>query len=204
MGQTGTGLNRFYACITCGSDLLVLRDTLQCERCGRTIEVVHGIPRFVKSELHENFGIQWNRFSKVQLDSSNGSTESRDRLLSQSGLTPEYFEGKTILEIGCGAGRFTEVLLSFGASVCSVDFSSAVDANRDSNEAAVESGALLLHLPCFRLVVKSARVGFVRSLINRCSVLSRITDRIELIPISQFPTRTSRRRRHIRVCIELR
>lgn len=37
--------------------------------------------------------------------------------------------GKRVLECGCGAGRFTEVLLQRGAYVTSIDLSSAVDAN---------------------------------------------------------------------------
>jgi len=36
------------------------------------------------------------------------------------------------LEVGCGAGRFTEVLLSTGAFVTSVDLSSAVEANQEN------------------------------------------------------------------------
>jgi len=38
----------------------------------------------------------------------------------------------SVLECGCGAGRFTEVLLARGAAVTSVDLSSAVTANADS------------------------------------------------------------------------
>jgi len=37
-----------------------------------------------------------------------------------------------VLECGCGAGRFTEVLLSQGARVTSVDLSDAVDANQET------------------------------------------------------------------------
>ncbi len=41
----------------------------------------------------------------------------------------DSLSGKSILECGCGAGRFTEVLLDTGAFVTSVDLSNAVDAN---------------------------------------------------------------------------
>ena len=37
--------------------------------------------------------------------------------------------GADVLEVGCGAGRFTEVLLGAGARVFAVDLSGAVDAN---------------------------------------------------------------------------
>jgi len=40
--------------------------------------------------------------------------------------------GSQVLECGCGAGRFTEVLLAAGANVTSVDLSSAVEANAEN------------------------------------------------------------------------
>ena len=78
---------------------------------------------------HSNFGLQWNKFSRVQLDSFNGSDESEQRLLNQSKLRPEDFNEKIILEIGAGNGRFTEIFLKFGARVLAVDYSTAIEAN---------------------------------------------------------------------------
>ena len=92
---------------------------------------------------HENFGFQWNRFNKLQLDSCNGSSESEDRLLNQSELRPEDFRDKVILEVGAGNGRFTEILLKFGAKVIAVDFSSAIFANFNNHQKYVESGKLI-------------------------------------------------------------
>jgi len=40
--------------------------------------------------------------------------------------------GKQVLEAGCGAGRFTEVLLKQGANVTSIDLSEAVEANQQN------------------------------------------------------------------------
>lgn len=45
----------------------------------------------------------------------------------------ENIAGKTVLEAGSGAGRFTEVLLKHEAIVHSFDFSSAVEANQANN-----------------------------------------------------------------------
>jgi SAM-dependent methyltransferase len=77
----------------------------------------------------ESFGEQWNRYRRVQLDSVTGKPISRERLFSGTGW-PEQLDGERVLEIGCGAGRFTEVLLEAGAEVWAVDASSAVDATR--------------------------------------------------------------------------
>jgi len=40
--------------------------------------------------------------------------------------------GKKVLECGCGAGRFTEILLAKSANVTSIDLSDAVDANQEN------------------------------------------------------------------------
>ena len=43
-----------------------------------------GVLTLLDDEYHDNFGYQWNRFNKLQLDSHNGSDESEGRLLNQS------------------------------------------------------------------------------------------------------------------------
>lgn len=125
-----------WSCPTCAATLEVRGENLDCVN-GHTFSVVRGMPRFVESDTHDNFAIQWKTFWDVQLDSRNGTTLSRDRLLQQSGLTPDDFRGKAVLEVACGAGRFTEVLLSFGATVIALDYSGAVDACASTNHAAI-------------------------------------------------------------------
>jgi SAM-dependent methyltransferase len=58
--------------------------------------------------------------------------------------------GKSVLECGCGAGRFTEVLLGKGAQLTSIDLSEAVEANQenfpqDSHHRIAQAD--ILHLP---------------------------------------------------------
>lgn len=104
-------------------------DALVCAE-GCRVPVVGGIPRFVGSdEYAAGFGLQWNAFRKTQLDSHTGTTVSRDRLTRALGGSLEVLRGKTVLEVGCGAGRFTELMLAAGARVFACDLSSAVEAN---------------------------------------------------------------------------
>ncbi len=92
--------------------------------------IVKDIPRFVDSELYaSSFGLQWKTFSKTQLDSSTGTTISRDRLARCLGGSIDIVKHKSVLEAGCGAGRFTEVLLEAGAHLFAVDLSNAVEVN---------------------------------------------------------------------------
>ncbi len=97
---------------------------------GCRLPVVRGIARFVDSENYAAaFGLQWNAFSKTQLDSYTGLTLSQDRLAGALGASVESLRGENVLEVGCGAGRFTEVMLAAGARVFACDISSAVEAN---------------------------------------------------------------------------
>jgi SAM-dependent methyltransferase len=94
------------------------------------------VPRFVADEGYAaSFGVEWNLFSRVQLDSANGTRISRVRFEALTGYPPEHFRGKRVLEAGCGAGRFLELLAAAGADVWGVDLSSAIDPCRRNLEA---------------------------------------------------------------------
>lgn len=91
--------------------------------------IVRGIPRFVSDENYaDNFGYQWNRFRKTQLDSLSGRPISSSRFWKSTGWSPESLRGQWVLDVGCGAGRFTELALAAGANVVALDYSAAVDA----------------------------------------------------------------------------
>ena len=112
----------------------------------------NGIPRFVPRKTYaDSFGSQWNKHRLTQLDSYSGTaiTENRTRRCLGEELWASL-PGKEVLECGCGAGRFTEVLLGQGASVTSLDLSDAVDANQESfpqNGNHVIAQADILQLP---------------------------------------------------------
>lgn len=131
----------WLACPRCGANLRlqskttsgeeIENGTLTCERCGKDYPIVRGIPRFVEPENYAGtFGHQWNKFAQLQLDSKNGTHFSRERFFSITEWDPAELNGKLILDVGCGAGRFSEVALSMGAEVVSMDLSSAVEACR--------------------------------------------------------------------------
>lgn len=81
-----------------------------------------------------NFGFQWNRFVKTQIDTSADNKLSYDRLMAVTGWDKEDLSGKNILEAGSGAGRFSQVILDYTkAELYSIDYSSAVEANFKNN-----------------------------------------------------------------------
>ncbi|HNQ12784.1 MAG TPA: class I SAM-dependent methyltransferase [Bacteroidia bacterium] len=104
-----------------------------CDKDGNAYPIINSIPRFVHSDNYAKaFGLQWKSFAKIQLDSFNKSDISKDRLERCLGFPISDLKSKTVLEVGCGAGRFTEHLVSAGALVHSIDLSEAVEVNLDN------------------------------------------------------------------------
>jgi SAM-dependent methyltransferase len=98
---------------------------------GEEFPIVGEIPRFVKSESYAaSFGLEWQVHSDTQLDSRTGANISRARLDGALGQPLDSLREKTVLEAGCGAGRFTELMVEAGAYVHAIDLSVAVEANR--------------------------------------------------------------------------
>lgn len=96
---------------------------------GRTFPVVRGIPRFVPTSSYAaNFGLQWNRFRREQLDADQGTSLSRERYETETGWSKAEVKGKWMLDAGCGAGRFAQVAARTGTRLVALDISSAVDA----------------------------------------------------------------------------
>ncbi|MBV9773462.1 MAG: methyltransferase domain-containing protein [Gemmatimonadetes bacterium] len=107
----------------------IVTGALKCTGCGASYPIERGIPRFVPSENYaSSFGYQWNRFKQEQIDSTNGTRQSENRVFSETGWTREWLRGKWVLDAGCGAGRFLDALTDTEAQVVGVDITNAVDA----------------------------------------------------------------------------
>jgi 2-polyprenyl-3-methyl-5-hydroxy-6-metoxy-1,4-benzoquinol methylase len=119
-----------YVCPLDGGEL-VGETELRCAE-GHVTPARGGIPRFAGDAYSSAFGAQWLAFRETQLDSHTGVPISTDRARRCLGPAWDELDGAQVLECGCGAGRFTEVLLAGGADVTSVDLSSAVDANQQN------------------------------------------------------------------------
>lgn len=106
---------------------------LSCGACKKKFPIAGFIPRFVQEKHYaDSFGFQWLRHAKTQLDSVIGLSVSKQRFFEAT-KWPENLESEVILEVGGGAGRFTEVAADTGALVVSLDASRAVEANYESN-----------------------------------------------------------------------
>lgn len=133
-------LLNYLACPGCRGDLVMSDDPvregeeimeaeLACAGCRQRYPVSGGIPRFVPSEMEEvvrrnvtNFGDQWHLLGER-------SELNRDEFLSYiAPLGPESFEGKLVLDAGCGMGKFLYYAGQWGArDAIGVDLSHSVE-----------------------------------------------------------------------------
>jgi len=88
---------------------------------------VRGILRFVdESNYADSFGYQWQRFDRTILDRADRNHSEQD-FIRKTGLHPQDLQGKLVLDVGCGMGRFAEVVTRWGARVIGIDLSVAAE-----------------------------------------------------------------------------
>jgi SAM-dependent methyltransferase len=135
---------RYLACPRCKGDLRFVATesvpdgriesgTIECSACSTSYPITAFIPRFVPPHNYaESFGLEWRIHGRTQYDSYTGVNISETRFFDET-KWPVRLEGDTILEVGSGSGRFTEQAARTGATVVSLEYSAAVEANYWSN-----------------------------------------------------------------------
>jgi 2-polyprenyl-3-methyl-5-hydroxy-6-metoxy-1,4-benzoquinol methylase len=110
----------------------VERGQLTCTVCGMAYPIVNAIPRFApESNYAESFGLEWAMFPRTLLD-ENWQSSYKDRFFRTTDF-PQSLSGQKVLEVGCGPGNFTGIILGTGARLFSFDLSNAVDACRQNS-----------------------------------------------------------------------
>jgi SAM-dependent methyltransferase len=72
-----------------------------------------------KKKTQESFGFEWTVYSTVRDQRDEGYVLEGD-------LDPSFFAGKLVLDAGCGYGRHSRIVQSYGAEVVGIDLSVAV------------------------------------------------------------------------------
>ena len=102
---------------------------------GNIFPYKNGAYRIVADDNYtENFGFQWNKFVGTQVDKSSKLEMSKVRFFAETNWDKEDLSDQNILEVGSGAGRFSQIILDYTkANLYSVDYSNAVEANYKNN-----------------------------------------------------------------------
>jgi uncharacterized protein YbaR (Trm112 family) len=105
----------------------ILSGTLSCRQCGTDFPIREGIPRFVPDDSYvSSFSFEWKRWRRTQFDTVT-RTKSQSTFLVSTGRRPQELAGKLVLDAGCGAGRYMDLLSSTSAEVVGIDLSLAVE-----------------------------------------------------------------------------
>jgi SAM-dependent methyltransferase len=115
------------------ADGMIITGTLQSPS-GKSYPILRGIPRFVSQELYAaSFGYEWTRWPRVQFEAENANGP-------MAGHTTRMWEiitggrddiaGNTLVEFGCGPGRFLDVVRRKGGRAIGIDMSLAVETAR--------------------------------------------------------------------------
>ena len=108
-------------------DAQVEEGRLEC-RCGRRYPVTRGVPRFVADDAYvSSFSFEWTRHARTQFDDQR-SQESHITFMQKTALRDADVRGRLVLDVGCGAGRFMDVVRRLGGECVGIDLSFAVDA----------------------------------------------------------------------------
>jgi SAM-dependent methyltransferase len=137
-------------CPNCQNTITLGNNEFNCTSCGKIFPIKKGIPRFVDSEAYAaSFGFEWKLHRITQLDNAQ-SNLSEQTFAEKTGLTPEEVKGKLVLDVGCGMGRFADVISRWGGTVVGIDLSTAVEAayeNLKSRDNVAILQADVFHLP---------------------------------------------------------
>jgi SAM-dependent methyltransferase len=114
-------------CLRCKGVVAVHPSGLQCRKCSSVFPITNGVLRFVESQGYAgNFGFEWGKYARTQLDGEISNLSER-QFIESTGFSPAELQGKWVLDIGCGMGRFADVASRWGANVVGIDLSLAAD-----------------------------------------------------------------------------
>jgi SAM-dependent methyltransferase len=159
-------LSGILACVRCGAALPPESSWditgTRCGGCGTEVPVVRGIPRCVGSDAYaSSFSFEWNRHRLTQLDTVDRH-ESERTFREKTGFTPDDIKDKLVLDVGCGMGRFADVVSRWGGQVVGIDLSLAVEAAH-ANLAGREN-VRILQADLFRLPLRQGTFDIVYSI----------------------------------------
>ncbi len=133
----------YLLCPRCSGELTITKanlvkneikeGVLLCRECRIIYPIINYIPRFVPEAQYrlfrqtwQNFGFSWRRFARLYSD-------PRDFLDWLKPVSPDFFQGKRVVDAGCGTGLHARFAALFGAKeVVAFDLSPAVEVAHDN------------------------------------------------------------------------
>ena len=153
-------------CPECHGPLTPTSASYRCDGCAAGYPLVDGILRMLPTlsrterQVQAAFDFEHRRFQAARY--LRISSALIDNWLADVQLPKEYFQGLTVLDLGCGSGRWTYAMASLGARVVAVDFcDAAVQVTREVTRDM--DGVEVIQASLFRLPFRPEQFDFVVS-----------------------------------------
>ena len=153
-------------CPHCGMELERSPSQYRCVPCGTDYPVRGGVVRMLgtlgvqEARTRAAFDYEHRQFERARyLRISHQLVED---WLNDVKLPADYFAGRTVLDVGCGSGRWSYALAMLGAQVVAVDFTDAgVEITREVTKSCPHVEVIQADL--FRLPFRAQQFDFVVS-----------------------------------------
>ena len=144
----------YLCCPNCRGELTFKsKKQVVCKNCQATFTRNGETYQFVN--MHDvGFNTRWAEHPKPQANTIN-------QLLDKTGWKQEDFQGKTILDAGCGCGRFLQLCQEWGGETIGIDSSEQAIASTKSN---CQPGTLLLRADLLHVPLKNSMVDMAFSI----------------------------------------
>ncbi len=131
--------------------------------CGMSYPIINYVPRFVSTDKYVgNFSFEWNKYKITQFDSYTGNKETEKTFENKIGFDLSRIKGKSVLDVGCGSGRFLELFKESGANIVGIDLSYAVDSANDN--LGLNKNVNIIQADVFNLPFKDETFDFIYSI----------------------------------------
>lgn len=96
---------------------------LQCGGCGDTYPITRSVPRFVDTDTYAvSFSIQ-RRYVRKHFDDYVKDQSGHELFFETTGFAASDIRGEWLLEVGCGYGRFVDVMQQHEGTIVGIDLS---------------------------------------------------------------------------------
>lgn len=97
--------------------------TLRCPRDGSVFPVTRFVPRFVDADAYADSFSRQRLYVRQHFHDYRDHRSGDRQFLPTTGFTPEQIQAGLTLEVGCGYGRFVDVVERMGGRIVGVDLS---------------------------------------------------------------------------------
>lgn len=153
-------------CLDCGAALSRQPSSCRCLVCGAEYPIHGGVLRMLgtvsDSECQTRVAFDYEHRQFERAEYLHITPKLIDDWLLDVDLPKEFFAERTVLDMGCGSGRWTYAMAMLGARVVAVDFTdAAVDITREVTRHLPKVTVIQANL--FRLPFTTAQFDFVVS-----------------------------------------